>query len=164
MEISFLFQITRVWRNMAQKWTGQNDKNSGLLMAFCSVILSRLFSSVVLSGCWSSSHHVCIPDRRKGPRVCLTIDPALPCTHISLVRTYTPYVDRKANGILIGHSAGKGVIEYWELPISLCLLGFCLDAFPFSFFSFFPSTQNLLKQSCLGPQFLDISLFGFFCG
>ena len=69
------------------------------------------------------------------------------------------YVYRKVSGILIGHSAGKGVIEYWELLVSLCLLDFCLDALPF----LFSSTQNLLKQSCLGPQFLDISLFGFFC-
>lgn len=50
------------------------------------------------------------------------------------------YVDRKASEILIGRSVGKGVIEYWELPVSLCLLDFCLDAFPFLFFFLLPRT------------------------
>ena len=67
------------------------------------------------------------------------------------------YVDRKANGILIGHSAGKGVIEYWELPISLCLLDFCLDAFPFlSFFSsFYPElTKTVMPWAPIPRHFV----------
>lgn len=115
--------------------------------AFCSVILSRRFTYVVLQWLLELCIMSASPDRRKGPRVCLTIDPALPCTHLIGQDLHTP-MWTGANGILVGTVQEGEIIEYWELPISLCLLSFCLDAFPF--LSFFFLLQNLLKQSCLG--------------
>lgn len=72
----FLFHMKEpTWSRMIEQIPNVKDPGSSCLSALSSSADS--FQFVVLSGCWSSSHHACIPDRRKGQRVCLTTSPTL---------------------------------------------------------------------------------------
>lgn len=134
--------------------TGQNDKNPGFswLSALSSSVDS--FHFMVLSGCWSSSHHVCIPDRRKGPRVCLTIDPTLPCTHISLVKTYILLCGQEGEWNLNWAQCRKGghwILGVTRQPLPFRFLPWCLA---FSFFFYPELTKTVMPWAPVPRHFL----------
>lgn len=131
------FSNNKSLKKHGPEWQGQNDKNLGFSWLSALSSSAGCFHFVVLSGCWSSSHNVCIPDRRKGPRVCLTIDPALPCTHISLVRTYTLLCGQEGEWNLNWAQCRKGghwILGVTHQPLPFRFLPWCLS---FSFFFFF---------------------------
>lgn len=137
--------------------TGQNDKNLGFSWLSALSSSAGSFHFMVLSGCWSSSHHVRIPDRRKGQRMCLTIDPALPCTHISLVRTSTLLRGQEGEWNLNWAQCRKGghwILGVTRQPLPFRFFTWCLS-FPFFFFSFYPElTKTVMPLAPIPRHFL----------
>ena len=102
---------------------------------------------MVLHGCWSSSHRVCISYSRKGTRVCLTSGPNT-ALHLHLIGQDLLLYRQESKELEFNWTqypwvltTGEGNIGYWELFTSLCHLDLCLDAFSSPFFP----TQNLSK-------------------
>lgn len=103
----FLLHMKEVWRGSSQDWPAEPQTRGQIAHAFSLSSLAVRFLLLVLSGCWSSSLHVCIPGSRQGKGMHLATSSALHITHISLGRNYTPLMGRKARiwSLLSGRSA-----------------------------------------------------------